>query len=191
MFGRNRQHAQAVIIARETHDGTYRKGVNFYAPTGQYHHVYDYVADVTPADGETPFRGMFTEMFESDEEYRPLPGDTVTVTFDKDHKVAFDRRALYERAQASKNADRGSFAALASQPVGTPAPGAPAPSAPAPGFPAPGAAGPRSDPAADPRIGILQVSLRQAQIRSDTDEVNRLTAKLVELEGEGDPSPGA
>jgi hypothetical protein len=39
VFGQNRPHAQAVIVARETHDGTYRKGVNGYAPTGQDHHV--------------------------------------------------------------------------------------------------------------------------------------------------------
>ena len=44
-----------------------------------------------PAAVESPFRAMFTEMFESDEEYRPIAGDTVAVTFDKDHKVAFDR----------------------------------------------------------------------------------------------------
>ena len=167
MFGRGRQHAQAVIVARETHEGMYRHGVNVYAPTGQYHHVYDYVADVTPGGVESPFRAMFTEMFESDEEYRPIPGDSVAVTFDKDHKVAFDRRALYERAQATKKDARSSFTALASQPVGTPAPTAPV-----------------DGTSVDPRVGILQVSLRQAERRGDAAEVNRLSAQLAELEGE-------
>ena len=170
MFGRGRQHAQAVVIARETHEGMYRHGVNFYAPTGQYHHVYDYVVDVTPPDGESPFRAMFTEMFESDEEYRPLAGDTVTVTFDKDHRVALDRRPLRERAQATKNAERSSLTALASQPAGTPPPGAPIDSA-----------------SLDPRVGILQVSLRQAERRGDTAEVNRLSAQLASLEGDLKP----
>ena len=172
MFGRGRQHAQAVIVARETHEGMYRHGVNFYAPTGQYHHVYDYVADVTPTEGESPFRAMFTEMFESDEEYRPIPGDTVAVTFDKDHKVAFDRRPLHERAQATKKAERSNLAALASQPVGTPPPNAPVDTS-----------------TVDPRVGILQVSLRQAVRRGDTAEVTRLSAQLAELEDE--LSPGA
>jgi len=170
VFGRGRQHAQAVIVARETHEGMYRRGINVYAPTGQYHHVYDYVADVTPTEGDSPFRAMFTEMFESDEEYRPLPGDTVAVTFDKDHKVAFDRRALHERAQTSKKAERSSFAALASQPVGTQAPHAPIDTS-----------------GGDPRVAILQVSLRQAERRGDTAEVNRLSAQLAELEGELKP----
>jgi hypothetical protein len=172
VFGRNRQHAQAVIVVRETHDGTYRKGLQIYAPTGQYHHVYDYVADVTPGGGEGRFRALFTEMFESDEEYRPIPGDTVAVTFDKDHNVAFDRRALYERAQASKSTARTDLAALASQPVGTPAPNAPA-----------------AGSAVDPRVGILQVSLRQAQNRGDTSEVDHLSAMLAEVQG--DLNPGA
>ncbi len=175
MFGRGRQHAQAVIVARETHEGMYRHGINVYAPTGQYHHVYDYVADVTPTDGESPFRAMFTEMFESDEEYRPLPGDTVAVTVDKDHKVAFDRSALYERAQASKKAERSSFASLASQPVGTPAPNAPI-------------AGSGSDGSSgDPRVDILQVSLRQAVRRGDIPEVKRLSTELAALEHELKP----
>ena len=167
MFGRGRQHAQAVIVARETHEGMYRHGVNLYAPTGQYHHVYDYVADVTPGGVESPFRAMFTEMFESDEEYRPIAGDTVAVTFDKDHKVALDRGPLRERAQATKKAARSNLTALASQPVGTPAPNAPVDTS-----------------AVNPRVGILQVSLRQAERRGDAAEVNRLSAQLAELEGE-------
>ncbi len=171
MFGRGRQHAQAVIVARETHEGMYRRGVNFYAPTAQYHHVYDYVADVTPAGAESPFRAMFTEMFESDEEYRPIAGDTVAVTFDKDHEVAFDRRPLHERAQATKNAERGNLAELASQPVGTPPLNAPVDTS-----------------TVDPRVGILQVSLRQAVRRGDTAEVTRLSAQLAELEDELSPS---
>jgi hypothetical protein len=166
VFGRGRQHAQAVIVARETHEGMYRHGVNFYAPTGLYHHVYDYVADVTPGGSETPFRAMFTEMFESDEEYRPTPGDTVAVTFDKDHKLAFDRNALHDRGQAVKKAERSNLTALASQPVGTPPPNAPV-----------------DRLTVDPRVGILQVSLRQAERRGDTAEVSRLSAQLAELEG--------
>jgi hypothetical protein len=170
LFGRGRRQAQAVIVARETHEGTYRHGVNFYAPTGQYHHVYDYVADVTPATGESPFRAMFTEMFESDEEYRPIAGDTVSVMFDKDQKVALDRGPLRERAQATKQAERSNLTALVSQPVGTPPPDSPVDTS-----------------SVDPRVGILQVSLRQAERRDDAAEVNRLSAQLAELEGELNP----
>ena len=42
---------------------------------------------------------------------------------------------------------------------------------------------------ADPRIGILEVSLRQAQRRGDASEIERLTAQLAQLQG--DLKPGA
>lgn len=116
-----------------------------------------------------PFRAMFTEMFESDEEYRPIAGDTVKVTFDGDHKVKFDRDVLYKHAQALKAADRTDFASIAGQPVGTPTPDTAA------------------VPPDDPRIGILEVSLRQAQRRGDVAELQRLTAQLADLQRDQQP----
>lgn len=56
MFKNHRQAGLAQIVARETHEGQYRRGINIYAPTGIYHHVYDYIADVTPDDETAVFR---------------------------------------------------------------------------------------------------------------------------------------
>jgi hypothetical protein len=173
MFGRDKQRAQATIVARQTHEGSYRKGVQIVAPTGLYHHVYDYVADVTPGGTESPFRATFTEMFESDEEYRPIAGDTVAVRFNKDRNVAFDRDALRAEAQARKRTERSDFAAIASAPVGTLAPDAAVPAA--------------AVPPSDPRVAILELSLRQAQRRGDTAEVSRLSAQLAALRSTSSP----
>jgi hypothetical protein len=121
MFGRGKESGQATIIARQTHEGGYRKGVNFYAPTGQYHHVYDYIADVTPDDGGTAFRATFVEMFESDTEYRPMTGDVAVVKIDpKTNAVKFDRNVLYQKAKAAQSGQHSAFEALSDAPVGTP-----------------------------------------------------------------------
>ena len=62
MFNKHRQAGLAQIVARRTHEGQYRRGINLYAPTGVYHHVYDYIADVTPDDGTAVFRATFTAL---------------------------------------------------------------------------------------------------------------------------------
>jgi hypothetical protein len=113
---------QATVIARETHEGQYRRGINIYAPTGLYHHVYDYIADVEPDDGSPAFRAKFVEMFESDTDRRPLPGEKAQVKFNpKTHETAFDRDVLWEEAKAEKRAGSESFDSTAEAPVGTPA----------------------------------------------------------------------
>jgi hypothetical protein len=114
------QDGQAQIVARQTHDGVYRKGINVVAAEGLYHHVYDYVADVTPDAGGPMFRATFTEMFESDTEYRPVPGDQARVRFNpKDESVAFDRSVLQELAKASHDASSQQFATLAAAAPGS------------------------------------------------------------------------
>jgi hypothetical protein len=119
MFGHGKEAGQATIVARQTHAGTYRRGINIYAPTGVYHHVYDYVADVTPDDGGAPFRTTFIEMFESDIEYRPVNGDRAIVKIDaKDQSVTFDRKALCEQAKAAKAAQHSAFESIADAPPG-------------------------------------------------------------------------
>jgi hypothetical protein len=129
MFGKGAE-GNAVIVARETHEGSYRKGINVYAPTGQYHHVHDYIADVTPDDGGEVLRTTFTEMFESDDEHRPTPTEIARVKIDKDNDVKFDRKALWEQTKAEKSAGHDKFSALSnaapnSGPAGvTPAPAA-------------------------------------------------------------------
>lgn len=170
MFKRGRQAGLAQIVARQTHEGEYRRGINFYAPTGQYHHVYDYIADVTPDDGTAVFRATFTEMFEGDTERRPLVGEPARVTFDaKRDQVEFDRDVLWNEAKASQTASSDEFDAIANAAPGTPVnPGAPDPL---------GAATPEN-----PVEGILQVSLLQAQRKGDAAEVERLTAKLAEIQ---------
>jgi hypothetical protein len=114
------KQGQATVVARETHEGQYRRGVNSYAPTGLYHHVYDYIADVEPDDGSPAFRARFIEMFESDTERRPLVGETARVKFNpKNQETAFDRDALWKEAKAAKRADQTSFDSIAADPVGT------------------------------------------------------------------------
>ncbi len=170
MFKHHRLAGLAQIVARETHEGQYRRGINIYAPTGLYHHVYDYIADVTPDDGTAVFRATFTEMFEGDTERRPLVGEQARVRLDAKHEhVEFDRDALWTEAKASQESSRDRFEAIAHAAPGTGVdPGAPGPV---------GAAPPVS-----PLEGILQVSLRQAQRNGDAAEVERLTAKLAEIQ---------
>jgi hypothetical protein len=120
MFKIGWQDGRALVVARQTHQGQYRKGINFYAPTGQYHHVYDYVADVTPEGGGAVFRATFVEMFESDTERRPLPGEQARVKFDpKSQEVKFDRKVLYDEATAAKKARLSGFEAVADAAPGT------------------------------------------------------------------------
>jgi hypothetical protein len=120
MFKIGWKQGQATVVARATHEGQYRKGVNSYAPTGLYLHVYDYIADVEPDDGSPAFRARFVEMFESDTERRPLVGETARVKFNpKNQETAFDRDALWKEAKAAKGADRESFDSIAEAPVGT------------------------------------------------------------------------
>jgi hypothetical protein len=170
VFNKRRQAGLALIVARQTHEGEYRRGINFYAPTGLYHHVYDYVADVTPDDGTAMFRATFTEMFESDTERRPLVGEQARVKFDDKHEqVEFDRDALWNEAKASAASSRDQFEAIADAAPGTPVEsGAPELI--------------EGAPPENPVVGILQVSLREAQRKGDAAEVERLTAKLAEIQ---------
>ena len=121
MFKIGWKQGQATVIARETHEGQYRRGINVYAPTGQYHHVYDYVADVEPDDGSLAFRATFTEMFKSDVDRRPLVGEKAKVKFNpKTQETLFDRDVLWKEAKAEKQADKEKFDSIAEAPVGTP-----------------------------------------------------------------------
>jgi hypothetical protein len=174
VFKKGRQAGLAQIVARQTHEGQYRRGINVYASTGLYHHVYDYVADVTPDDETAVFRATFTEMFRGDTERRPLVGEQARVSFDAQHEqVEFDRDALLSEAKASQASSSERFAAIANAAPGTSVDrGAPDPA---------GAA-----PAENPVEGILQLSLRQAQRKGDAAEVERLTAQLAEIQrGDG------
>ena len=120
MFKIGWKEGDATIVARQTHEGQYRRGINSYAPTGLYHHVYDYVADVTPDDGSPEFRAKFVEMFESDTERRPMPGQKARVKFNpKNQETAFDRDVLYKEAKAEKEASHDSFDEIAAAPPGT------------------------------------------------------------------------
>jgi hypothetical protein len=102
------KEGNATIVARQTHEGQYRRGINSYAPTGLYHHVYDYVADVTPDDGSPMFRARFVEMFESDEERRPLVSQEARVKFNpKNQETAFDRDVLWKEAQPKSGSAAG------------------------------------------------------------------------------------
>jgi hypothetical protein len=122
MFKIGWKQVQATVIARETHEGQYRRGINIYAPTGLYHHVYDYIADVEPDDGSPAFRAKFVEMFKSDTDRRPLPGEKAQVKFNpKTQETAFDRDALWKEAKAEKQAGNERFDSIADAPVETPA----------------------------------------------------------------------
>jgi hypothetical protein len=122
MFKIGWKQGQATVIARETHEGQYRRGINIYAPTGLYHHVYDYIADVEPDDGSPAFRAKFVEMFKSDTDRRPLPGEKAQVKFNpKTQETAFDRDVLWEEAKAEKRAGNERFDSIADAEVGTPA----------------------------------------------------------------------
>ncbi len=122
MFKIGWKQGQATVIARETHEGQYRRGINVYAPTGPYHHVYDYIADVEPDDGSPAFRAKFIEMFRGDTDRRPLVGEKAQVKFNpKTQETLFDRDALWKEAKAEKQAGREKFDSIAEAPVGTPA----------------------------------------------------------------------
>jgi hypothetical protein len=121
VFKRGWKQGEATIVARETHEGQYRRGINTYAPTGVYHHVYDYIADVEPDDGSPAFRARFVEMFESDTERRPLVGQTARVKYNpKTEETAFDRDVLWKEAKAEKRADKEGFDSIAAEPAGSP-----------------------------------------------------------------------
>ncbi len=120
MFKIGWKEGDATIVARQTHEGEYRKGINFYDPTGLYHHVYDYVADVTPDDGTPEFRAKFVEMFESDDERRPMPSQQARVRYNpKTQETAFDRDVLYKEAKAEKETSSKGFDEIAAAPPGT------------------------------------------------------------------------
>jgi hypothetical protein len=160
----------AQIIARQTHEGEYRRGINVWAPSGPYHHVYDYVADITPDDEAAVFRATFTELFRGDNERRPLVGEQARVRFDANREhVGFDRDALWNESKASHASSHDQFEAIANAAPGTSVD---------PGAPDPVGAAPPDNPVED----ILQLSLRQAQRKGDAAEVERLTAKLTEIQ---------
>jgi hypothetical protein len=177
VFKQHRKAGSAQIVARETHEGEYRRGINLYAPTGLYHHVYDYVADVAPDDRSAVFRATFTELFEGDTDDRPLVGEQARVTFDEKHEhVELDRDALRNEAKVAQASSRDRFEAIAHAAPGTPVVD--------PGTPGPVVAAPPGNPV----VAILQVSLGQAQRKGDAAEVDRLTAKLAEIQrGDGAP----
>jgi hypothetical protein len=165
MFGKGSERGTAVIVARQTHEGMYRSGINMYAPTGLYHHVYDYVADVEPDGGGSPFRATFVEMFQSDTEYRPTIGDRAQVKI-KGQDVSFDRKVLYEMAKSAKSGHKSSFDAIANAAPGTPA------------------SAPVANPAADLTASaqrLLRLSISRAEKKGDTDAVARLTAELAKF----------
>jgi hypothetical protein len=121
MFKIGWKQGEATVVARETHEGQYRRGINSYAPTGLYHHVYDYIADVEPDDGTPAFRARFVEMFESDTERRPLVSEKARVKFNpKTEETAFDRDVLWKEAKAEKQARDEELDAIAEAPSGTP-----------------------------------------------------------------------
>jgi hypothetical protein len=121
MFKIGWKEGNATIVARQTHEGEYRKGINTYAPDGLYHHVYDYVADVEPDDGSPAFRAKFVEMFESDTERRPLASERARVKFNpKSQETKFDRDILWKEAKAEKASAGADFDSIADAPPGTP-----------------------------------------------------------------------
>ena len=106
MFKSGWRNGQARIVAREFHQGQVRSGINVYANT-EYETVFDYVADVEPDSGGSPFRATFTELFKSNLERQPAIGDLVRVKFDpKSQDVRFDHKALWEDAQAANAASK-------------------------------------------------------------------------------------
>jgi hypothetical protein len=166
MFGSGSQAGRATIVVRETHDGVYRKGINFYNSADLHHTVYDYIADVAPDEGGVPFRASFTELFVSADEYHPVVGDDAIVTISKDNDVAFDRKALQEKAQAAKAEHKDSLRAIADASPGDPVPRI-----------APAARPSPSSPAELDQVHAMS-ELLAAKRRGDTAEVARLKAVI-------------
>jgi hypothetical protein len=167
MFGKGTERGTAVIVARQMHEGLYRKGINMYAPSGLYHEVYDYIADVEPDGGGQAFRATFVEMFESDIEYRPRIGDRTQVKI-KGQDVSFDRKVLYEMAKNAKSGQKSNFEAIATAAPGT----------------VPVQAAPVANPVADLTASaqrLLRLSISRAEKKGDTAAVARLTAELAKL----------
>jgi hypothetical protein len=171
MLGRHRQHATARVIARQRHQG------NVFTQEGIV--KYDYVVDVTPEDGNAPFRATFRTAFATDEfMLAPAVGDDVPVTFREGGKhVEFDMGVLKQRDKDARSAARDEFARTAAAPPGTPPP---APSGPA--FAAEAAEfrrdadalGERSDGLVDTLAALLK-----AKQSGDQAEVERLKAEIA------------
>jgi hypothetical protein len=150
MFGKV-ERGEATIVARQMHEGLYKmKGA-----TGIYRNIWDYIADVVPADGGETFRATFTEIFEGFEGRQPDVGETAPVTFKKGKDVKFDRTALHEEWKSSEDARKSAFADLADAPPGTAAPG------PSPDF------------------STTMAAIAAARERGDLDEVKRLKAEFA------------
>jgi hypothetical protein len=182
MFKRGWEYGQAWIVGRETSDHMYRSGLNWYAPTGRYHWVYDYVADVEPDSGAPTFRAKFTELFNDDEDHvrRPKVGDQARVKFDpKSHEVEFDRSELRADAKASTDARKQDFDALAAAAPSTP--------------PAPkligdiqATAGRLSAAAGD--LSETMAAIQRAKASGDATEVQRLKSELQARAQPGAPA---
>jgi len=120
MFGRDEKSGDAVIVARRMHDKPVRSGINLYPSDGRYSHAYDYVADVTPSDGQPVFRATFTYLFKHLDTFVPAEGDRARVTFrDGNSDVEFDAHDLQQRWDASQQATASSFDAISKNAPGT------------------------------------------------------------------------
>jgi Short C-terminal domain len=156
MFGRDKEHGQATVVAREVDD----------AASDRYHNGWTYVADVQPDSGAPAFRATFRARFSHTEEFHePVVGEQIRVTFDKDQQVEFDPEVLREMAKAKKADRKEQFAAIAGA-----APGS--------------AVDPASADvqAAQYRAMRIRAAIDRAKEAGNDAEIERLTAMLARVE---------
>jgi hypothetical protein len=188
MFGRGWEPGQATIVALKEiwtagHDASVVGG-------GSKLKSYEFLADVQPAGGAAMFRTVMQEPFDERRWRRPVAGDVVAVKCDpRRQKAKFDTSEASAEHEAQKEAEKRKRTAQAAQfdaLVDAP-PGAPAPATVAePGTDVAGAsAQDGEDGSASARVLLARTLLQAARRKGDAAEIERLTAKLAQLESAG------
>jgi hypothetical protein len=192
MFGRGWEPGQATIVAlKEVWSAGHEAGTVGGGPKLK---TYDFLADVQPAGGGAMFRTVMHEPFDERHWHRPGVGAVVPVSCDpKRQKAKFDTSEASGGHKAQKEAQKRARAAQAAQfdSMVNAAPGTPPLST--VGEPEAGVAG---ESAQDPADGVRKVKadlarmlIEKAKREGNTAEVERLTARLAQLEsGSGSAS---
>ena len=166
MLGRSWKPAQATVVA--VRDSNVKAGLS---PT------YEYVLDVSPADGEPPFRGTLVSI------YVWSVGDVVPVLCDlKRKKVSFDEAERDARKAAGLKAGQRAWDAVREAAPGTPPPPATGPDGPGRGAGA--IVTDLSATVAELSAGTADLSgavgaIKRAKASGDTAEVERLKGELT------------
>jgi hypothetical protein len=109
MLGRNWEPATATIVAKKFHESSGSSG------------VWEYVADISPASGDAPFRTTLKQPTLMSHVVRLAEGEVVNVLADVEHQDAkFDRSDPKVSGKGEPSAKDAFDAALAEPPLSPP-----------------------------------------------------------------------